>query len=56
MAQFNSVKVVTNACLVDGTGKQHISDATILIKCNVIEEMRARARIMKAGAVEVDRC
>ncbi len=33
------MKVITNVCLLDGTGKESIKDATIIIKGNIIEDV-----------------
>jgi len=39
MAQNTTVKVITNAYLLDGTGKKPIKNATIVIKGNIIEDV-----------------
>jgi imidazolonepropionase-like amidohydrolase len=51
MAQNASVKVITNAYLLDGTGKKPIKDATIVIKDNIIEDVGKTIDVPKEADV-----
>ncbi len=55
MAQNASVKVATNARLIDGTGKKVVKDTLIVIKCNTIKDVGKVVDTLYTVVVEVNR-